>query len=148
MDYSLSHTLTRMLARILLLPAALLAWSNIATSDEVPALEGTNWQLIEMTVLGGYKFSPAEPGKYVLNFRTDNRLTGTSDCNDIGGSWYQEGSSLRFDPLGVSRKLCVTGSLHNNFALVLRDVQEIESVGERLLLKTSTEGVMLEFEAR
>lgn len=148
LSLSNSRSRSRTLCRNLLLPAVLWACSTVATGAGVPALENTNWQLVEMTVLGGYKFNPAEPGKFVLNFRSDNRLTGTSDCNEVGGSWFQEGASLRFDPLGVTRKLCAPGSLHNNFALVLRDVQAIEVVGEHLLLKTSTEGVMLEFEAR
>ncbi len=131
----------------LLLSLALCAFSSIQGA-EVESLENTNWQLIKMTVLGGYVFEPEEPSKYYINFRSDNRLTGSSDCNEIGGSWFQNGDSLKFEPFAASRKLCVPGSLHNNFALLMRDVQSMEVRGGLLLLKTSSEGLVLEFEAR
>jgi heat shock protein HslJ len=93
-------------------------------------------------------FEPEDPGKYYINFRSDNRLTGSSDCNEIGGSWFQEDQSLKFEPFAASRRLCAPGSLHNNFALLMRDVQSIEFKDGLLLMKTSTEGLVLEFEAR
>jgi heat shock protein HslJ len=132
---------------LLVMLAALIA-SEATLAAEVPLLENTNWQLVKMTVLGGYVFEPAEPSKYVVNFRTDNRLTGSSDCNEIFGSWFQTDETLKFEPFAPSRRLCAPGSLHNNFALLMRDVQSLELSNEHLLLKTSTEGLVLEFEAR
>jgi len=131
-----------------LILACLLCTTNLIQAAEDASLENTNWQLVKMTVLGGYVFEPADPGKYYINFRSDNRLTGTSDCNEIGGSWFQEGQSLKFQPFAGSRRLCAPGSLHNNFALLMRDVQAQEIRGGMLLLKTSTEGLVLEFEPR
>ena len=130
------------------LPFLLFLGSSIVIAAEEKSLENTNWQLIKMTVLGGYEFEPEDPGKYYINFRSDNRLTGSSDCNDIGGSWFQEGESLSFRPFAPTRRLCPPGSLHNNFALLMRDVQTQEIRGGNLVLKTSSEGLELEFEAR
>jgi heat shock protein HslJ len=132
----------------LLLTLAAFSPAAQTVAAETPPLENTNWQLVKMTVLGGYVFEPAEPSKYVVNFRTDNRLTGTSDCNDIGGSWFQDSESLRFEPFAPSRRLCPPGSLHNNFALLMGDVQSLELRSGHLLLKTSRDGLVLEFEAR
>ncbi len=115
---------------------------------ETASLEGTNWQLIRMVVLGGYVFEPEEPSKYYINFRSDNRLTGSSDCNEIGGAWFQDQQALKFEPFATSRRLCEPGSLHNNFALLMRDVQSVEIGEGKLLMKTSTDGLILEFEAR
>ncbi|MFT4863182.1 MAG: heat shock protein HslJ [Pseudohongiellaceae bacterium] len=140
----MSPTWSKKLALTVLLSAAV----SISQAAEVPVLENTNWQLVKMTVLGGYEFAPEDPGKYYINFRSDNRLTGTSDCNDIGGSWFQDGESLRFEPFAPSRRLCAPGSLHNNFALLMRDVKSLEIRGDYLLLKTSSEGLELEFEPR
>lgn len=112
------------------------------------SLENSNWQLVRMTVLGGYEFIPEDSTKYVLNFRSESRLTGTSDCNDLGGLWIQEGSALRFEPLSSSRKLCAPGSLHNNFSLYLRDTQAFTIVDGNLLLSTTIDEVELEFESR
>jgi len=111
-------------------------------------LEGSNWQLIKMTVLGGYVFEPEDPGKYVLNFRSDNRLTGSSDCNELGGLWHQDESRLSFDPFLSSRKLCAPGSLHNNVVLYLRNTTGFKIADGKMLISTPTEGVELIFEAR
>ena len=121
--------------------------ADLATSA-ADSLEGSNWQLVRMTVLGGYVFTPDEPAKYVLNFRSDGRLTGTSDYNDVGGLWIQEDYALRFEPFNTSRKLCAPGSLHNNLALYLRNTKAFQIVNSNILLSTATEGVVLEFESR
>jgi len=111
-------------------------------------LEDSNWQLVRLQVLGGFEFVPDEPGKYVLNFRSENRLTGTSDCNSLSGSWFQEGSAMRFEPFNSSRKLCPPGSLHNNLVLYLRNATAFTINGENMLVSTATEGIEIEFEAR
>lgn len=119
-----------------------------SSNTDTIVLEGSNWQLVRMTVLGGYEFTPEDPGKYVLNFRGDDRLTGSSDCNELGGLWFQEGTSLHFEPFYTSRRLCAPGSLHNNFALYLRGTDRFEMVADHIILRTATDGVELEFEAR
>lgn len=131
-----------------LTPVSLGAADDVSQATESLSLEGTNWQLVQLTVLGGFVFTPDDPGKYVLNFRNENRLTGRSDCNQLSGLWQHEGSALSFDPFLSSRNLCLPGSLHNNLVLYLRDVVALEVRDDRLILTTTTEGVELEFEAR
>lgn len=116
--------------------------------DEDVILEGTNWQLLNMRVLGGFLFTPDDPSQYRLNFRSDNRLTGTSDCNTITGYYFQEPSGFRFDPFVSTRKLCSPGSLHNNLVLILKDVNEIEFRDGKMYMTNGYEGVELEFEER
>lgn len=111
-------------------------------------LAGSNWQLLRIEVPGGFTFEAEDPGKYVLNFRSENRLTGNSDCNTINGGWQQEANSLRFEPLSYSTNLCVRGSLHNYLTLYLSDVVSHRVEDDRLYLTTTREGVELEFEAR
>ena len=121
-------------------------------SNEVVApinsLEGSNWQLTKLTVLGGYEFVPEDRSKYVLNFRSGNRLTGTSDCNSISGSWLQEDSGLRFEPFAATTSLCPPGSLHNNLILYLRNVSSHSFQDGHMILTTPTEGIAIEFESR
>ena len=111
-------------------------------------LEDTNWQLLNMKVLGGFLFTPRDPSQYRLNFRSENRLTGTSDCNTITGSYFQESSGFRFDPFVSTRKLCPPGSLHNNLVLILKDVNEIEFRDGKMFMTNGYDGVELEFEKR
>lgn len=119
-----------------------------ANATAADSLEGSNWQLVKITVVGGFEFIPKDRDKYVLNFRSENRLTGTSDCNQITGIWHQEGGALRFDPFSTSRSLCEPGSLHNTLALNLRGVQAMTTRAGNLILTTDTAGVELEFESR
>ena len=116
--------------------------------EENTALEGTNWQLQNMKVLGGFLFTPEDPSLYRLNFRTENRLTGTSDCNTISGYYFQESTGFRFEPFVTTRKLCSPGSLHNNLVLILKDVNAIEFRGGKMYMTNGEDGVELEFEAR
>jgi|TARA_B110000444_G_scaffold236817_1_gene249023 heat shock protein HslJ len=111
-------------------------------------LEDTNWQLLNMKVLGGFLFTPRDPSQYRLNFRSENRLTGTSDCNTITGSYFQESIGFRFDPFVSTRKLCPPGSLHNNLVLILKDVNEIEFRDGKMFMTNGYDGVELEFEKR
>jgi heat shock protein HslJ len=135
--------------RLLAVLLVSLACSQAMAADAPVTLEGTNWQLVKLTVLGGFEFVPEEPGKYVLNFRNRNRLTGDSDCNSLSGTWQQqEDSTLHFEPLGSTRRLCEPGSLHNNLLLYLRDVQTFAVRDRHLILQTTTEGVEIEFESR
>lgn len=128
----------------LLFPAAVAAQSDAVALE----LEGSNWQLVKMTVIGGHVFEPEQPEKYFLNFRSENRLTGQSDCNYLSGMWQHEGEKLSFTPILSSRNLCLSGSLHNYLWLYLQDVVAISLRGEHLVLTTTTDGVELEFEAR
>jgi len=127
------------------------AEQEVESNDVVPeiiSLDGSNWQLVQLTVLGGFVFVPTDPSKYVLNFRSENRLTGTSDCNSIDGSWLQENTELRFEPFAVTSSLCPPGSLHNNLVLYLRDTAAYSFRDGHLLMTTPTEGVEIEFESR
>lgn len=118
------------------------------TAAEIDSLEGSNWQLVELTVLGGFEFVPDDPDKYVLNFRTGDRLTGRSDCNSLTGSWLQGLTELSFSPFATTRGLCAPGSLHNNLVLYLKDVAAYSFQDSHLVLTTPTEGVKIVFESR
>ncbi len=125
------------------------AEQDAGASEEMPAevesLEGSRWQLAQLTVLGGHIFEPDDPSKYDLYFRSGDRLTGSSDCNDIQGSWFQEGETMRFEPFRVTRALCAPGSLHNNLMLYMMSVNGYRLEGDHLILTTPTEGVAIEY---
>ena len=127
-------TLSRNLALGSLLMLALSSNQFSLAQEEDTTLENTNWQLLNMKVLGGFLFTPEDPSQYRLNFRSENRLTGTSDCNTIIGSYFQESIGFRFEPFVSTRKLCPPGSLHNNLVLILKDVNAIEFRGAKMYM--------------
>ena len=144
----MKKTLSLRLALGSLLTFALSSSQFSFAKEENTALEDTNWQLQNMKVLGGFLFTPEDPSLYRLNFRTENRLTGTSDCNTISGYYFQESTGFRFEPFVTTRKLCSPGSLHNNLVLILKDVNAIEFRGGKMYMTNGEDGVELEFEAR
>lgn len=111
------------------------------------ALENTHWQLMELVALGGHSFIPEDPADYTLSFRTENRLTGKSDCNTFTAEWTVEGSALTFADYNPTRSLCIRGSLHNYYSLYLREVTGATTEAGGLTLETSTPGVRLAFKA-
>jgi heat shock protein HslJ len=141
-------TLSRHLALASLLMLVLSSTQFSLAQEEDITLEDTNWQLLNMKVLGGFLFTPDDPSQYRLNFRSENRLTGTSDCNTIAGFYFQESTGFRFDPFISTRKLCPPGSLHNNLVLILKDVNVIEFRGGKMYMTNGYNGVELEFEKR
>ncbi len=118
---------------------------NSPTPDPV-VLEGTAWQLVEITVLGGYVFTPEDRSRYNLRFRSENRLVGSSDCNRIGATWQHDGSSLTLEQFATTNDMCPPGTLHNHFVSNLMNVNSMTKEGERLVFGTSMDGVQLLFE--
>ena len=110
------------------------------------SLEGTIWQLVQINTTGNYVFTPEDPSAYTLQFRTENRLTGKSDCNRLTGAWTQQDNALNFEPFSSSRSLCLPGSLHNHFMSNLMNVDAFETTAGSLILSTTIPGVTLELE--
>lgn len=113
-------------------------------SPQLSDIQGSSWQLQEITVLGGFTFTPEQSSDYTLHFESDNRLRGQSDCNTISGEW-SVAESLQVSNFSSTRSLCVPGSLHNYYTLYLRNVNNMEWQGESLVLRTPDEGVGLRF---
>ena len=118
---------------------------NAPTSAPV-VLEGTAWQLVDITVLGGYVFTPDDGSRYNLRFRSENRLVGSSDCNRIGATWRHEGESLTLEQFATTNDMCPPGTLHNHFVSNLMNVNSMTSDGERLVFGTTMDGVRIVFE--
>lgn len=121
-----------------------------AAEEAVPAtpdystLEGSTWELDELVALGGFVFEPDDSAKYTLNFRSDNRLTGKSDCNTYTANWNAE-QGFAITDFSSSRSLCIAGSLHNYYQLYMRDVTSLQQQNDALVLGTSTDEVRLSF---
>lgn len=138
------------LAAALLLAACSGEDGDQAVTEEAAAqaalanLEGSTWELVELTVLGGHVFEPENPADYTLRFLSDNRVRGKSDCNTINGSWsYEEAFALT--DISSSRSLCLSGSLHNYYLLYLRDVTTMQQQEGSMILGSSDPDVRIKF---
>lgn len=112
--------------------------------DYNAALEGSIWELEQITVMGGFVFEPETVSDYSIRFRPEQRLTGKSDCNTFTATWQAE-ENLTISNFSSTRSMCIVGSLHNYFSLYLRDVVSMDLAADSLRLGTTTEGVSLQF---
>lgn len=118
---------------------------TVPATPDYAALEGSSWELTELVALGGFVFEPDDPAKYTLNFRSDNRLTGKSDCNTYTANWNAE-TDFTITDFSSSRSLCIAGSLHNFYQLYMRDVSSLEQQNDVLVLGTTDDDVRLTFQ--
>ena len=118
--------------------------AEAAAQAALANLEGSSWELLELTVLGGHVFEPEDPADYTLRFLSDNRVRGKSDCNTINGNWSTD-EAFALSGISSSRSLCLAGSLHNYYLLYLRDVVGMEQRNDAMVLTTSDSDVNLTF---
>ena len=67
--------------------------------DSQRLLAGSNWQLVG-------NFSDAT--RPLLQFGSDNSVTGFTGCNNFRGSYQLSPETFAFDPLAITRKACET----------------------------------------
>jgi heat shock protein HslJ len=69
-----------------------------------PSLLGTRWHLIEVVWTGVR--DDAELGQAELSFSADGRLSGSTGCNRLNGSYTLTDNKLAFGPMMTTRRAC------------------------------------------
>lgn len=117
-------------------------------APEPVVLEGSSWQLVKITALGGFEFIPEDGSDYVLRFRRESRLVAESDCNTAGATWTQDGNNITLEQFVTTNNMCPPGTLHNHFVSNLRNIEAFTSDGNNLVFSTSMPDVTMEFTVR
>lgn len=138
---STRHNSTRLSALSLLLTLTACGSGELDYAE----LEDTVWELTELTVMGGYDFSPDVPGDYTLRFESDSRLRGKSDCNTFTGQWSAD-ETFAVSEFDHTRTMCLSGSIHNFYVLYLPQIVNLVMEDDLLVASTTTEGVRLAFQ--
>lgn len=95
------------------------AWPEpVASAHPAAPLDGTTWRLASMQSAEDSQ-GIARPGNvdlYTVTFDVSGTAYFRLDCNNGRGPWHATSTdatsgTLRFGPLGVTRKLCPAGSL-------------------------------------
>ena len=100
------------------------------------SLEGTYWRLVE---LGGRPAAGTGHSREAhLEFAADGgRVTGSTGCNRLTGSFTRDAAMLRFGATATTRMACLDPSLNaqeQRFLAVLRDTERHEIAGDTLTL--------------
>lgn len=79
---------------------------NSTGATATTPFEGTHWTLTEVA---GQQVSPPEgrQAAYLQFAAEGNRVTGSTGCNRLAGSYEKNGSSLKFHPIATTMMACV-----------------------------------------
>ena len=117
----------------LLVPAATLAASPDAGSPAPSAppsathapVEGTRWHLRTYQAEDGGLAGPAYDALITL---ADGTISGTTGCNDLGGSYTLDGGSLVLTDVSPSEATCLDGDIVAQEMAIVAQLPEIASV--------------------
>jgi heat shock protein HslJ len=83
-------------------------------------LDMKTWVWVSARFRDGTELLPRRADAFTLSFGADGKLTATTDCNRVGGSYAAADDALTFSDLFATRMYC-EGSQENEFTRVLRD---------------------------
>lgn len=82
------------------------------------ALSGS-WMWQSSVDASGETISPSDPERFVLTFTEDGRLSSTTDCNSIAGSYIKNEEVISVGPLISTKMACMEETLEMEYAAQL-----------------------------
>ena len=80
--------------------------SVVSEEKAVSQLEG-KWMWEKTTMNDGATTLPKKIEAFTITFDpTENKITGTTDCNNFFGSYESIAEKISFGPMGMTRKFC------------------------------------------
>jgi heat shock protein HslJ len=118
-----------------------------ATAATVP-LESTYWKLTELGGMAAVGGADANEASLVLNAE-GKKLTGSTGCNRIVGSYKLNKSSLHFKPAGLTKMACPDALMKQEeaFVEILKETTHYRIVGDTLELRDKAD-LLARFQAR
>ena len=96
----------------------LLETSSNVVEDEAgaaPDLVGPIWRWDQTLMNNGDLFTPETPDNYTVQFLEDGSVSIQADCNQAGGTYTVDSSSITIEPGPTTLVLCPPGSLGDQF---------------------------------
>lgn len=111
------------------------ATSHAASPQQTaPALAGTSWKWTEFRGGDGKVLTVEAPENYTVAFGPDGKVAVKADCNTGGGSYAQDGNSLKFGPIALTMMACPPGGLGGEFLKYLDNVRTFVMDGDALVM--------------
>jgi heat shock protein HslJ len=83
--------------------------------ESSPELVGTVWRWEQTLMNSGAKLAPDNPNSYTVEFKPDGTVAIQADCNQVGGNYTLEGSSITIELGPSTLAACPEGSLGDPF---------------------------------
>jgi heat shock protein HslJ len=122
--------------------------SPTAPSSTAAALLGPTWAAFE---IDGQAVDAREPGRQpnIVLAADGNRVSGTTGCNRIAGSFTHQGATLRFGTLAMTRVACVPdrSAIEQAFVAALEATTSQAIANETLELRDAAGSVRMRLRA-
>ncbi|MEM7065128.1 MAG: YbaY family lipoprotein [Cyanobacteria bacterium P01_B01_bin.77] len=93
--------------------------NQVATAEEI-RLTSATWQLEQIRYRDGVQLVPASPSNYTVEFTANGRLAIRADCNQVSGSYAQNGSGLTIELGYTTQAACAPESIDQDYLQALR----------------------------
>ncbi len=108
------------------------------------SLNMKKWNWVKTQMNDGKVVTPKVEGRFTLTFNKDGRVSVSTDCNSMGGTYIADGKKLTFSQM-MSTKMYCEGSQEQEFASKLNEVGSylFTSKGELILEIKMDSGSMI-----
>lgn len=121
--------------------------STADTAAPTEDLLGTYWKLM---TLDGERVPVAEDQREAhMVLDEQGRITGSTGCNRVVGSYELDGEALTFSQLASTRMACPgeTGELERDWMSALSQTAQVTQQGDRLILEDADDSPLAELKA-
>jgi heat shock protein HslJ len=119
----------------LVLVLSLSACDDSPTTPDSDDFIGKTWQLVTLQEPGGTPMVAPDPSKYEVTFGANGTLSGKVDCNQCGGPYTVNGSSLTIGKLSCTLALCAGPGLDPKFTAALEQALTIDVDEDDLVIE-------------
>lgn len=126
-------------------PPSVSSMYTTSTTTMSSTLTGKKWQWVRTNYTDGRVFVPKKTASFSLTFSTDGTVSGTTDCNSVGGPYTTSGTNtVSFGAMAMTRMYC-DGSEEGVFADLLGQIASytVTQNGELHLGLKKDSGVMI-----
>lgn len=110
------------------------AHTPVDVSTSSSPIVGTTWEWQSSTNTQGTVTEPEDSSEFVLTFHADGRVTSTTDCNGVSGTYAAHGEVLSLSPLAATKMFCGEDTLETAYAGQLQTASSHVIEGDTLTL--------------
>jgi heat shock protein HslJ len=118
---------------------------NSVNQTSSPDLTRTSWMLASFNEGGTFKTPAAGGAAAVLNFESNSRLSGTTDCNSFTGTYLVSASRLTITPGQTTARACADPAARAQDTAITRSLPQVRNyrVENRVLTLVGETGTPL-----
>jgi len=114
-------------------------------SNQRQKITNKSWKWIKTKMNNDEIITPKKQDTFVMTLSEDEKINGTTDCNNFFGSYEISDNKLSIGPLATTRKFC-ENSQEDDFLKSLKDVSGYSLDNGKLILEIKMDSGVMIFE--